>query len=230
MVLLSICLFCLSLEKSHATPTTLHKTAQTKKSAGRTNNEKQSDKKITQTKLQSKIKLKTPTNVTIMKMILKKLNSYQTIKYSMEIRKDGLTTIQQTFYRNPDKIRHEFYQKGDETKKQVKIYNGNILRENNGNLFTEGPGGPFKLFRVNLDKQLSWKTVFESFAVVKGRKAWQIKFLKKDNSYIRGWFDIRTGVILRREDFTPSGKKPVLVGITKELNVNEVLSSKLFEQ
>lgn len=211
-----------------------HKTLQTKKYSNKkdlkTNNKKQSNKKSLKTKSQSKIKLKTPTNATIMKIILKKLNSYQTIKYTMEIRKDSFTTIQQTFYRNPDKIRHEFYQKGDETKKQVKIYNGNILRENNGNLFTEGPGGPFKLFRVNLDKQPSWKTIFESLAVVKGRKAWQVKFLKEDRSYIRGWFDIRTGIILRREDFTSQGKKPIFVGITKELRINEVLSPKLFEQ
>lgn len=214
--------------------TASHKTLQTKKSSNKknlkTNNKKQSNKKSLKTKSQPRIKLKTPTNATIMKIILKKLNSYKTIKYTMEIRKDSFTTIQQTFYRNPDKIRHEFYQKGNETKKQVKIYNGNILRENNGNLFTEGPGGPFKLFRVNLDKQPSWKTIFESLAVVKGRKAWQVKFLKKDRSYIRGWFDIRTGIILRREDFTYQGKKPILVGITKELHINEVLSPKLFEQ
>lgn len=234
VVLLLLCFLGNALNKSVAASTNTHETLQTKKNIVPQKpikkNKKQSSKKNIKTKSNKKIHLIAPTNATIMKTILRKLSSYQTIKYTMEIRKDNFTTIQQTYYRNPDKIRHEYYQKSAETKKQIRIYSGNILRENNGNLFTEGPGGPFKLFRINLDKQPSWKTNFESFAIVKGRKTWQVKFTKEDRSYIRAWFDINTGVIMRREDFPPQGKKPGLVGITKDLRVNEVLSPSLFEQ
>lgn len=169
-----------------------------------------------------------PTNATIMKFILRKLSSYQTIKYVMENTKDGTKTILKTYYQAPNKIRQDYYPKNSEAKKRTTIISGKRIALIAEGSYVEKPGAPFKLFKINLDKHPAWRPIFEAPAVVKGRKAWQVKFLKEDRSYIRAWFDVLTGVVLRREDYPPKGQTPTFVGVTKELEVNTPIPSSLF--
>lgn len=190
---------------------------------------KDKDKKKKKNKLSKAKEKNKPTNATIIKIIKRKLTSYQTLEYTMEKRHDGITTITHTYYKNPEHLRQESFTKGNEGKKRIRIISGNRVRWLSDRLFVEESSGPFDIFKINMDKKKLWRTVFETTALVKGRKAWQVKFLKEDHSYIRAWFDVSTGIILRREDFSPQGGKSILVGITNDLYVNKVLSPSLFE-